>query len=207
MMTIIQPTRGAVAVVVVACLAAPTCAEVIAYDSLPGSSRNFVSYLGGEVADDTTLTPGAGLMITSASLHIRNPESSRVYDGPFAVSIYADGGGRPGSLLTTQSIHLSLPRLAEKTLRVDLPPALAPSAHIWTAYTALFQYGSIAIEYGKLPVVGSSTHKLQARSGGVGTWSQIEFDGAAMQVTTVPSPGASVIVFSALAFPGWSRRR
>jgi hypothetical protein len=182
-------------------------ADIIAYDAISGSGGDIWYGRVSPLADDTTLDPAAGLLITSVTIRLWNAISKISLSADVHVSIYTDRAGVPDALLTQATIPLFLPPRTAIDLAVDLPDVLAPSERIWTAYDFRVYDGvPPVVEVNRTTVVGSSTSHVKYRTA-TGVWSDTEFDGAALQIRTVPAIGAGESLLAITGLVAFRARR
>ena len=202
--------RG-ITVAVGACLATAARAD-IAYDALTGHPSNQWLYNGNtEMAEDTVLAPGAGLLITAITIRAREPTSNNTYIGSIRVSVFADAFGVPGALLTTRTLPLTLLPTQVVDVVVDVPDALAPSPLIWTSWFFEFPGTSIGLPsttFGGTPTVGLTSEFIAVRPGGAGPWTLEEsYNGFGVRVESIPAPASAAVCALAAAVGAVRRRR
>ena len=178
----------------------------------PGEAANV------EKADDLTLDLSGGATLRSAMLRI---DGANVASGMARIrmNIYADGGGRPGSLLTTTVVDIPAGGPAHYEQLFDFPDVTVSSPTIWVGHVfEVLPSLPPFVGVGTLPTIGSTTPRA-ARSLGPGMW-DIEgangpapgggwYDGDRVQISidAVPAPGVMGGILVGLAAAGVRRRR
>ncbi len=114
-------------------------AGIVAYDTITNySATQFQIFTAAPVqGDDTTLDPGAGLVISKVSLlaRLRSGASFAQFDGTLTLRLYTAGANNhPGTLLHEATLPVLIDRGTDQVVSFDIPSVVAPSANIWTTW-------------------------------------------------------------------------
>ena len=187
--------------------AADLASADVAYDNLTGQPTHGTLVLPGqEIAQDVHLDPAGGLEIVGLSVRFRN--TGQDHDtGIITMSLYADGGGRPGDHLVSYSQTYQMPPGTMGIYYTSFAPFHSPTRDLWAAWR-IESNGVLAIgvDYGGEPFIGTTTNQYFTRSDGLGDWVDSgpwNADPFHIRVTAVPVPATSLC----LLLLGVPRRR
>lgn len=173
----------------------------IAYDNITNNPGRLVFISSDdEFADDTTIDPIAGMMISAVRARLYNA-SNNPYTGELRIWLYRDASGVPGSLLGAATTTITLASRTEGTFEVAFPNLVAPTVNLWTGYQVQIvgPQAQVGILEDNYPSIGQSSDRL-ARHYPDGSWglSEVPDSNMLFQIVTVPSPtvAAALLLFS-----------